>query len=579
MLPNGRIRVIREARDPTRLGQDLGTADGRLSPEAMRRSAEAIRTLEQIARVEGASHIRAVATAAVREATNRSEFVDLVAELAGLPLEILSEDDEARLAFDGVAHSFDFSHAVGAVADIGGGSLEVVLSVHGVPFRAVSMPLGAVRLTTLFGGAEKSSGPRFSEMRKHVRAMLRDRLERPPRSPSLVVGTGGTFSSLAWLTIAKGYAPSGPAAPKVLKELPRAAISRTRVKKLLANLRPLPVAARVGTERIPADRADVIIAGLVVVDELLKHLGVDALRAHDAGLRDGLLLSLAAHAADLAKERASGTRAPARERAGPRRGPVHGTSVESISPERTLLHVREYARRCKYERPHSEQVAKLSLSIFDQLAEAGFAPAPPGFFAPRTRVLLEAAAVLHDVGIAVAYRRHHKHSRDMIRLAELPGLDAREREIIAVIARYHRKSPPSLKHPEYRGLAPSERSLAAGLAGILRIADGLDRSHRRVVRSVRIELAGQSRQQRGPDRLPTANAHRAAAASNGHAPAFAGDLSPVCFFHVRARTHARAELAAARQKSDLFEQAFSTHPELAELPRTESTRTPVRRST
>lgn len=525
------FRILLERREATRLGQDLqnalqnrtaSAAHAPLSPESMLRSADAIARLAHTAREAGATTLRAVATAAVREARNRDVFLELVRERAGLDLEVLSELDEARLAYEGVAAAFDLSHGIGAVADIGGGSLEVVLSVHGVPFRSASMPLGAVRLTKAFGGPDAACTNRFADLRRHIRATLRETLDRPAHPPSILVGTGGTFSSLAWLTIAKAAAPLPNAQPapshrsaSSSRELPRAAIAISRVKKLIDTLRTMSTQERLALG-VPADRADIIVPGLVVVHELLKFLRVDALRAHDAGLRDGVLHEMlaATHAEPSPKSR---TKAAAPT-------PLSPADTAIINDARAL------AKRCRYEKPHSEQVARLALSLFDQLAAL---PVPRGekhldtaaFWSPRARALLEAACVLHDIGVAVEYRAHHKHSRDIIRLAPLRSMSPRERELVAVIARYHRKSTPEVSHADWSGLSIDERDLARRLAAIERVADALDRGHRQLIRHVRIKREGSA-----------------------------------WLFELEGTGQMRAELAAAARKSDLFTRVFHGTP-------------------
>jgi exopolyphosphatase / guanosine-5'-triphosphate,3'-diphosphate pyrophosphatase len=556
------FRILLERREATRLGQDLqnalqsrntsaaSAAHAPLSPESMLRSADAIARLAHTARESGATALRAVATAAVREARNRDVFLELVRERAGLDLEVLSELDEARLAYEGVAAAFDLSHGIGAVADIGGGSLEVVLSVHGVPFRSASMPLGAVRLTKAFGGPDAACTTRFADLRRHIRTALRETLDRPAHAPTLLVGTGGTFSSLAWLTIAKAAAPQPNGRPNTpaqsqpshrtassSRELPRAAIGISRVKKLIDTLRSMSTQDRLALG-VPADRADIIVPGLVVVHELLKFLRVDALRAHDAGLRDGVLHEMLADAHTTPpKQQLGGTGVPP-VRNGPY--PTHNRKARAtntatalaLSPADTAIinDARALAKRCRYEKPHSEQVARLALSLFDQLAAL---PVPRGekhldtsaFWSPRARALLEAACVLHDIGIAVEYRAHHKHSRDIIRLSPLRSMSPRERELVAVIARYHRKSTPEVSHADWSGLSIDERDLARRLAAIERVADALDRGHRQLVRRVRLTRDGSA-----------------------------------WTFELEGTGQMRAELAAAARKSDLFTRVFHGTP-------------------
>lgn len=455
-------RVLEEERAMTRLAHGLAST-GVLAPEAMAASLEALVRFKATCDRLGVRVCRAFATAAVREARNGADFRSLVLDRTGLRLEIVSDRDEGRLVHRSVARAFDLAQGLCAVADIGGGSLEVVVSDGGVIVANTSMPLGAVRLTEQFGGAEGSVATEFAAMRRHASKMMEKRLWKGATPPNLMVGCGGTFTTLMAMAAAARGVLIDRNSPAVVMMAP---VSRQQIRDLIAHLRSLPLAQRLRVPGLPSDRADIIVAGFTVVDRLMKHLGATHVHVHPGGVRDGLILNVI----DELLQSKDAARAAANER---------------------LAGVRAFAQRCRYDRLHSEQVAMLSLSIYDQLCEGS--SLLPGLGAePRERELLEAAAVLHDIGILVEYRQHHKHSRVMIQHAELPGLTPREIEIVSLVARYHRRAEPTTKHADFAALSAQDRESVERLAGILRLADGLDRSHKQRVGAVHLRFGAKS---------------------------------------------------------------------------------------
>jgi exopolyphosphatase/guanosine-5'-triphosphate,3'-diphosphate pyrophosphatase len=235
------------------------------------------------------------------------------------------------------------------------------------------------------------------------------------------------------------------------------------VHHLLDHLRSLSPKARSRIPGLSPERADIIVAGVAIVDAVMQRLKVNTLRVHDRGIRDGLILGMVRELH------------PAR------------TSGQARPPDR-MTAVRQFAKSCNYEQAHSEHVAGLALQVFDQLATQipeGHSKEP--WRTPFGRELLEAAGVLHDVGYRINYAKHHKHSYHMIVHSDLPGFTHREIELIANIARYHRRANPKNSHRAFARLPESDQELVRRLAAILRIVDGLDRAHAQVVRSVRVE--------------------------------------------------------------------------------------------
>jgi exopolyphosphatase/guanosine-5'-triphosphate,3'-diphosphate pyrophosphatase len=216
---------------------------------------------------------------------------------------------------------------------------------------------------------------------------------------------------------------------------------------------------------LSADRADIIVAGLAIVDGVLKRFGVNRVRVHEGGIRDGILLSMVSGGAEEGK-----------------RDPMRG--------------VRRFARACGYEAAHAKHVTALALKIFDDLAgqlggQGGMSVREGMRFDAEARLLLEASSLLHDVGYLINYAQHHKHSYHLIVHADLPGLTKRQVQVVANVARYHRAAEPKMRHGTFAMLSREDRELVRGLSAILRVADGLDRTHMQSVSSVGVRAEGQ----------------------------------------------------------------------------------------
>lgn len=485
---SGAYRVLDDEKEVTRLGRGLHES-GCLDPDAIAHSVAAIARMQSIAAGYGVSRLKVVATAAAREAANPGDLVRAVAEQTGLEVEIITAEQEAMLAYRSASRAFDLRSVCAVVLDVGGGSTEVVLSaprpeatvgapsagslpLAGRPIieRIYTIPLGAVRLTERFGGPEAACGRNFRDMRRFVKSVVRQHIGRPPAIPQIVIGTGGTLTTLGAVSIhreLKAADSSLFAAVVQGHDVPRADL-----RHMIDYLRKLPLKERARVPGLSSDRADIIVPGLVIVDAVLRRFDANRVRIHEGGIRDGLLLSMLGPPA------------------APAASPESGALVED-----PIAAVRRFARACAYEEPHSLHVAGLARQIFDQLRPMlppTRADGQPWFAgdAGRARQLLEAAAILHDVGYLINYAAHHKHSYHLILHADLPGWSAREIQVIAQVARYHRCGQPKRKHRAFAMLERADRRLVRELAGILRIADGFDRTHTQLIGDVRLRREG-----------------------------------------------------------------------------------------
>ncbi len=444
---SGAIRVIDEMKDAPRLGAGLELA-GALDPAAMRRACDAITRMATLARVHGASRVEAVATSAVREAANADAFIRLVRSEANLKVRVLTGEDEGMLSYRSALAHFDLGVGRWAVTDIGGGSLELALSADGVLDRLVSLPLGALRLTERFLGAECSRRD-VRALRKHVRETLRLKLPAREWRGAHVIGSGGTFTNLAGLVLSRREVLTA-------QTVHGTRVSRVDLEHILDALQESTLAERQRVPGLNPARADIIVAGLAVVAEVMARLDAHEITVSAYGIREGLLLDVARVTPAVAGP------GDARERS-----------------------VRRLAEACHYEEPHAQQVRALALGLFDSLgARLGCAP--------EDRQTLSDAAILHDIGYHISYDKHHKHSYYLVLHAELLGMSPAEQVVVANVARYHRGARPRKKQRNFGALDKATRERIKRLAALLRVADGLDRGHLRSVERVKVRWGERS---------------------------------------------------------------------------------------
>ncbi len=482
--PDGRYRVLDEEREMTRLGHGL-FARGRLASEPMERSLVALAKMKVVADGFMVAELRAVATSAVREASNGRAFCQEVRRRCGLRVEIITGEEEAQFALRSARSHFDLAGRSVAIVDIGGGSMEVTLTAGAVVDDVFTLPLGAVRLTERYDAAGTLSSKRWRKLRRGIDRVLDEQLRKPPFHPEIMIGSGGTFTNLAAMAQLERESTARP--------VQGYAMTRAEIVHLLHRLRATPLPERREIPGLNPRRADIIVAGTAAVARLAKRLGTQQILINTGGLRDGLLLTMIAD-----------------------RFPKD--AGESARPLSRLDSARLFARQCRSNERHCEQVARLATQLFDGLAERFGLPA-------ESRELLEAAALLHDIGYVINHAKHHKHAYHLILNGDLQGFTPRELEIVACVARYHRKAFPSKRHAAFGRLERADRRLVRALAGMLRIADGLDRTHTQRISAV------------------TCATHRGFV-----------ELT------LQARTDPRVEIWDAERKSRLFLRAFDVEP-------------------
>jgi exopolyphosphatase/guanosine-5'-triphosphate,3'-diphosphate pyrophosphatase len=431
-----------EIYEPVRVGEHQEEG-GPLQPEPTERALETIELFAHFCRATGIERVRPLATSAIREASNRKAFVRAARERAELDIQVLSREEEARYGYLAVVNSTTLRD--GVALDIGGGSMQLTQVHDRLAADARSWRLGAVVTTERFFPNDRVKPKQLKALRDHVRKELGS-APWLPGAPGRLAGIGGTVRNLA-------------AAAMLAEELPSYGVQGFSLRRGTLDDLVDTFAARTPAERrkvpgVKPERADLILAGAVVVQTVMEVGGFDAMEVTEAGLREGVFFE------ELLADR-----------------------DVPLLPDVRAASVRNLAAQYHPEAAHTEHVARLALEIWDALAEAGVHEGRDD-----ERELLWAAAILHDVGTAVDYDDHHKHSRYLILNAGLPGFSPRETALIGQAARYHRKGQPGMR--EFAPLArKGDEELLARCAAILRIAEQLERARDQTVRRADVVVA------------------------------------------------------------------------------------------
>ena len=438
--PDGSIRVIDELKASPRLGAGLDRT-GALSLVAIQNALATLSRMAALAKQLGAKRTEVIATSAVRRATNGQRFLDLVRDETGLRVRIVDGVDEAALSFRSALAHFDLGVGRAAIIDIGGGSLELALSADGLVERLISLPLGAIRMTEEFLAGDGQKG--LKRLRKHVRRTLKRDLPVSDWRGSRVICSGGTATNLAGIFLARKGMES-------VRTVHGTVVPRVELEHIIDLLDDMSLSERQGVAGLNPVRADIIVAGLAAVAEVVARLDAREIVVSAYGIREGVLLEAARVMPTVADP-----------------GEARARSV------------RQLAERTNYEEPHSQHVQKLALQIFDSVGKR--------LGCSRSdRQLLADAALLHDIGYHINYDKHNKHSYHLIQHAELLGLTPADQIIVANVARYHRGAPPKKRHENLATLDARMRKTIIRLAAILRVADGFDRGHAGAVQAVKV---------------------------------------------------------------------------------------------
>ncbi len=476
------VEPLVNERFPLRLGEGVFVRH-RFSEELLKKGVKAFVHLKEIMDEYGVTKYRAVATSASREARNSSTLVHRVKQVTGIRLEIISAKAESRLGREAAIAALGPESPPNCVVDLGGGSLEINILREQSILQSAQLPIGTVRLMSTLGIPGIIRPAQGEQVRRYVRALLESRLpNRPNLADQLAVALGGNAETLS--NVAPGPRREG---------LPTLDVSLLRER--LPDILERDLRERMKAYGVRRDRADVMGIAAIIFVVLGRYLNIRQFLIPTVGIREGIIQEIARDAFS--------------------RKEPHRYSAEA---RQLVVSTRSFARRLEYDLRHAEHVREICLMLFDHLQPLHHLP-------PQARVQLEAGALLHDIGHRVSHRGHHKHGEYLALNGDIPALDGRDRNIVAAVVRYHnRKSTPDNDHPAYSALNNTDKRIVRRLAAILRIAEGLDHSHRQRIQNLKSSF------QRGAVTL-----------------------------QLRVRGDAAEDIRDAERSSDLFEKEFHTH--------------------
>lgn len=432
-------RVIEQDRQPVRLGRDVFKT-GKLNPQSVDAAVKVLGDFKSLAQRFHVKAIRAVGTSALREATDSRAFIRRAVKI-GIPLEVLSEEEEARLISLGIMSGLRFDLPLGLFLDIGGGSVELAVANTTNTYCLFSLPLGAVRMTEQLIAHDPPRHREIKELRSHIQATVKPAARRIQQEKfTMAFGSGGTITALAETDTRVTGDPNRAGSLIVLR--------RQRLKLLLELLLNEPAAKRAAMISGDPKRADIIIAGGIVLYEIMTEIGLEYIFVSRRGLRDGLMV-------DLLQKRYSGS------------GPWHPGAERAESLD-------QVCRKYLYDAAHAHHVSQLALNLFYQLHDLHGLP-------EKYASILHAAAMLHDIGLFLAGPKHHKHSYYLIKSSGMNSFNRLDLDLVANVARYHRKAHPSPKHLGFSQLSPSNQEIVRKLSALVRIADAFDFKHQQHV--------------------------------------------------------------------------------------------------
>jgi exopolyphosphatase/guanosine-5'-triphosphate,3'-diphosphate pyrophosphatase len=442
--PDLSFEVIDREKDMVRLG--AGGLDGRsLTPTAISAALQTLSKFRRIAESHKVDEIVACATSATREADNGGDFIAEVDRQTGIRIRVISGTEEARLIHLAAGYGVDIGGTTAVVVDIGGGSVEITLGTATSLTLGRSFKVGVIRLTERFVKSDPLSGGDERRLIKHLNKEMGAYIDQiVARGFARVIGTSGTILSLGLMASTENGEPP--------EDLRNRRVSAKALHRLRKHLVASDLEERLVTPGMDPRRADLSVAGSVLFDTIVRRLGTDSFTLCDLALREGIVL-------DYIHRNSSRIR-----------------KVERY-PDVRRRSIIELGERCGYWSDHAQQVARLALNIFDQTRSVHG-------LSDKERELLEYGALLHDVGVHISYERHHRHSYYLIKNGDLRGFDPQEIEIIALIARYHRQATPKKSHEGYADLKGSQRKTVKALSAMVRLAEGLDRSHAQALTGV-----------------------------------------------------------------------------------------------
>ncbi len=438
----GAYKVVEEYKEVVRIG-DIVYGTGGFTREAVQIILSTLRRMRIIMENMRVTRVRAVGTAPFRDASNTEEVLETIKNETGIEIEVITGDEEARLIYLAATGYFDLSDLEALFVDVGGGSTEFSFVENGELASSTSTPLGCSRLTQTFIHKQKAKPDEIKKLKKEIEKTLKH--AGLPKDLDKLVFTGGTVNALAQIYVRRS----------ALSDSSVKFVDTTFLNHLVNELAGKNYEARGKISGLEPERADISLAAALIVQSLLQKYDLNGFFAFSGGLRNGLTIDLLNR--------------------------MGMTLLFQDKDDIRYSRLIETGRKYNFEEEHALHVTKLChklfLGVFRQmkLNESDWQ-------------LLEAASILHDIGQHIAYSEHHKHSYYLIKNTELVGYTDSEKDIIANIAKYHRRSTPKNDHASYHKLPGDDRERVYKLAAVLRIADGLDRSHVSAVEDFSVKI-------------------------------------------------------------------------------------------
>ena len=448
---SGSFDIIDRVKEVIRLGEGSKGDIKIIQPQAVERAVDTLKRFKGISESHNAE-IRAIATSAVRESINKIDVLKKIYKETGIEIEVVSGNEEARLIYLGMLKAVPIYNETVCGIDIGGGSTEFIVGNKGNIRFSHSLKIGTVRLTQKFFPDFNITKEGIKLCRKWVDGeVFHIYREVSNHDIEKFVGSSGTILAAGLMIHAQRKSNI-----KDLQTINNFEYTAEELfeleEKILSKKTP---AERKKIKGLDPARADIIPAGIIIISEIFRKLNIKKITLSDYALREGIVVNSIRKAKD--------------DYANSKLSNIRADSIKNL------------AESCKFDRSHCRHVADLSLQIFDQTKKLHG-------LSYKERELLDAASRLHDIGYHIAHSQHHRHSMYIIKNSDLLGYNEQEIQIIANVARYHRKSHPKNSHKDYISLPSKNMEIVKKLSAILRISDSLDRTHYKLVKAVSVNI-------------------------------------------------------------------------------------------
>ena len=438
----------------TRLGER--DEEGNLTEESIQRALVTLKRFNEYCKSNGVKQIVTAATSAVREAPNGQDFIRRVLDETDIQIEMISGSEEARLIYLGVLSGMAFEDQSYVIIDIGGGSTELILADKNDAIALTSSRVGAVRLKNDFLNKEPINPERSIFLKTFIQGSLEPSVRKiKSRSdldkPLYMIATSGTATSLGNLILDD--------LGESKQKMHGYKFNRENLENMLKKLSTMPVSDIKKIPSLSERRAEIIIPGALILNTAMEMLGFDELTISERALREGLVVDWMLRKGMIKNE----------------------LNIQGNIRKTTIVH---QATKFGVDKKRTEKVIDIAFQIYDQTKNIFHSDNES-----KAKEFLWAASNLYNCGKYVNINSYHKHSWYLIRNCELLGYSEAETNIIASIARYHRKTLPKKRHESWQNLITKEdKKLVLEMSLILRLAASLDQRPDKVISSVQIKL-------------------------------------------------------------------------------------------